>query len=99
MELSPQSWHNPRMLIPQYSLRSILAVTAACGFVSLIGAAAVRGAPWAQALVTSIAALALILLIHALMFLVMGLFSLLIPKRRFVKAGPSPFSTSATNES
>lgn len=75
----------------QYSLRTVLAVTAVCGFVSLIAAAAVRGTPWARAIMLALAALALIMIVHAWMFFVMWLFSLLWPGRRTVHHGQSPF--------
>ena len=86
------------MLIPQFSLRSILAATAVCGFVSLIGAAAVRGAPWAAAVVIAIAALGLILVVHALMFFVVRVLSLLPPLRGPVVTGQSPFAQPAARE-
>ena len=81
-----------RMVGLQYSLRTVLAVTAVCGFVSLIAAAAVRGTPWASAIMLALAALALIMLVHALMFFIMWLFSLLWPGRRTVHRGQSPFA-------
>ena len=87
------------MLVPQFSLRSILAATAVCGFVSLIGAAALHGTPWAMAVVIAIAALALILAIHGLMFFVMWIFSLLLPARRSGTTGQSPFAPTTANES
>ncbi|HVA48458.1 MAG TPA: hypothetical protein VNH11_18990 [Pirellulales bacterium] len=80
------------MIAPQFSLRTILAVTAVCGFVSLIGAAAVRGTPWARAIMLALAALALILIVHALMFFIMWLFSLILPGRRAAGQGQSPFA-------
>lgn len=83
------------MLIPQFSLRWILAVTAVCGFVSLIGAAAVRGAPWAAAVVVAIGAVGLILTVHALMFFMIWVLSLLPPLRGRVVTGQSPFARSA----
>jgi hypothetical protein len=83
------------MLIPQFSLRWILAVTAVCGFVSLIGAAAVRGAPWAAAVVVAIGAVGLILMVHALMFFVIWLLSLVPPLRGRAVKGQSPFARPA----
>ena len=74
-------------------------MTAVCGFVSLIGAAALRGAPWAAAVVISLGALVLILAVHGLMFFVLWLFSLLLPGSRSVAGGQSPFAPSPTNES
>lgn len=97
------------MLAPQFSLRSILAVTAVCGFVSLIGAAALRevtnkgdvggGTALAMAVVIAIAAIAMILAIHGLMFFVMWIFSLLLPARRSGLAGQSPFAPPSSKES
>jgi hypothetical protein len=86
------------MLIPQFSLRSILAVTAVCGFVSLIGAAAIRGAPWAGAVVLAIAALGLILIVHGLMFFVVWLLSLVTPGGRTTVIGQSPFAKPPAKE-
>jgi hypothetical protein len=86
------------MLIPQFSLRSILAVTAVCGIVSLVGAAALHGAPWAGAVIISIAALAAILAVHGLMFFVVWLLSLVTPGGRSVVAGRSPFAPTPGKE-
>ncbi|HWB09880.1 MAG TPA: hypothetical protein VG826_11665 [Pirellulales bacterium] len=85
--------------MPQFSLRSILAVTAVCGIVSLVGAAALRGAPWAGAVITSIAALAAILAVHGLMFFVVWLLSLVTPGGRAAAVGQSPFAPASTKES
>jgi hypothetical protein len=80
------------MLIPQFSLRSILAATAVCGIVSLVGAAALHGAPWAAAVIIAIAALGVILAIHGLMFFVVWLLSLVTPGGRSPAVGHSPFA-------
>ena len=80
------------MLIPQFSLRSILAATAVCGVVSLVGAAAVRGTPWAAAVIIAIATLVVILAIHGLMFFVVWLLSLVTPGGRSPVVGQSPFA-------
>ncbi|HEV3341296.1 MAG TPA: hypothetical protein VG125_13090 [Pirellulales bacterium] len=86
------------MLLPQFSLRSILAVTAVCGIVSLVGAAALRGAPWGAAVIISIAALAAILAVHGLMFFVVWLLSLVTPGGRSVVVGQSPFAATTAKE-
>jgi len=83
------------MLIPQFSLRSILAATAVCGVVSLVGAAALRGAPWAGAVIIAIAALFVILAIHGLMFFVVWVLSLVTPRGRAPVVGHSPFAATA----
>ncbi|HET6880006.1 MAG TPA: hypothetical protein VFI31_07615 [Pirellulales bacterium] len=82
------------MLAPQFSLRSIMAAMVVCGFVSLIGAAALRGTPWAIAVIIGLAALVLILAVHGLMFFVMWVFSLILPGRRTSTPGKSPFGQS-----
>lgn len=87
-----------RMLAPQFSLRSILAAMVVCGFVSLIGAAALRGAPWATAVMIGVAALVLILVIHSLMFFVMWAFSLLVPAKWSAAPGQSPFASAAKKD-
>jgi hypothetical protein len=86
------------MLAPQFSLRSILAAMVVCGFVSLIGAAALRGAPWACAVLISMAAVLLILAIHGFMFFVMWLASLILPVGRPRSRGESPFARKSGKE-
>jgi hypothetical protein len=85
------------MLVPQFSLRWILALTAVCGVVSLVGAAALRGTPWAAAVVISIGALGLILAVHGLMFFLIWLLSLLTPASRSAATGQSPFARTSEN--
>jgi hypothetical protein len=80
------------MLLPQFSLRSILVATAVCGIVSLVGAAALRGAPWAAAVIIAIAAVGAILVVHGLMFFVVWLLSLVTPGARSPVVGHSPFA-------
>ncbi len=86
------------MLAPQFSLRWIMAATAVCGFLSLIGAAALRDTPGARAVMIAIAAAVIILAIHGLMFFVMWLFSLVLPRRRSGTLGKSPFAASSVQE-
>jgi hypothetical protein len=86
------------MLAPQFSLRSIMAAMVVCGFVSLIGAAALRGTPWAIAVIIALGALALIVAVHGLMFFVMWVFSLIVPRRRSSVPGTSPFAPSPFKE-
>jgi hypothetical protein len=83
-----------RMVIPQFSLRWILAVTAVCAVFSLILAAAVRGSPWAIALSIAVASLAITLAFHGAVFFGVWLFSLIVPDRRRTTGGPadSPFA-------
>lgn len=86
------------MLAPQFSLRSILAAMVVCGFVSLIGAAALRGAPWAIAVLVSMAALVVILVVHGFMFFVLWLSSLILPVARPRTRGESPFASTSGKE-
>lgn len=79
------------MLIPQFSLRAILAATAVCGVFSLIGAAAIRGSPAAAAVSLALFALVFMLAVHGLVFFAVWFFSLVLPGRR-TQAGQSPFA-------
>jgi hypothetical protein len=81
------------MLIPQFSLRWVLGVTAACGVLSLVAAMALRGSAWAMALTIAAASLAATLLLHGAMFFVVWLFSLLVASRSqsMPNAPASPF--------
>lgn len=83
------------MLAPQFSLRSILAAMVVCGFVSLIGAAALRGTPWAIAVLIGLAALVVILVVHGFMFFVLWLASLILPAGRSHTPGQSPFASTS----
>ena len=85
------------MLIPQFSLRAILAATAVCGVFSLIGAAAIRGTPWAAAVSLALMALLMMLAVHGLVFFAVWLFSLVLPDRR-ASVGQSPFAPPITAE-
>jgi hypothetical protein len=83
------------MLIPQFSLRWVLGVTAACGVLSLVAAMALRGSAWAMALTIAAASLAATLLVHGAMFFMVWLFSLIFARepRRMQGATASPFET------
>ena len=56
------------MLAPQFTLRRLLALVTASGFVCLILAAAVRGQLWAVAVVIALVALVVTILVHAALF-------------------------------
>jgi len=84
------------MLIPQFSLRWVLAVTAVCAVFSLILAMALRGSPWAIALSIGVASLVVTLAVHGAVFFGVWLFSLLVPRRRAAASGSgSPFAASS----
>jgi uncharacterized membrane protein len=67
------------MLIPQFSLRWVLGVTAVCALLSLVAAQAVQGKTWAIATTAGMVSLGLIMLVHGSVFFVVWLFSLFRP--------------------
>lgn len=83
------------MLMPQFSLRWVLAVTAVCAVLSLIAAFAIRGTAWAMALTLGFASLGLMLAVHGAMFFAVWVFSLVLPRRNRqpVAVGQSPFES------
>jgi hypothetical protein len=81
------------MLIPQYSLRWLLAVTAVCAVVFSIVGLAVRGSHWAAAVSIGVASLVVLMLIYGVVFALVWVFSVMMSaseRRRFGSAG-SPF--------
>ena len=80
------------MLIPQFSLRWVLGLTAVCGVISFVAAMGLRGSAWAAAITIAAASLALTLLVHGLMFFAVWVFSLLATRVwRRQDAPTSPF--------
>ena len=81
------------MLIPQFSLRWVLGLTAVCGVLSFVAAMGLRGSAWAAAITIAAASLALTLLVHGLMFFAVWVFSLLAARAlgRSQRATASPF--------
>ncbi|HEV7221600.1 MAG TPA: hypothetical protein VGN42_02810 [Pirellulales bacterium] len=81
------------MLIPQFSLRSVLYVTAICAVLSLVAAMAMRGTAWAMALTVAVASLSITFLAYGAMFFAVWVFSLVAPRRRAARetAYSSPF--------
>jgi hypothetical protein len=69
------------MLIPQFSLRWVLFVTAICAVISLIAAFALRGTAWAMALTLGFASLSITLAAHGILFFAVWVFSLVLPRR------------------
>jgi uncharacterized membrane protein len=63
------------MLIPRYSLRTMLGLMTAFGLLFLVISMAVRGHEWALAVVLAIASLAIVFLAFAGQFLVVWLFA------------------------
>lgn len=98
------------MLIPQFSLRWVLGVTAFCGLLSYIGVLAKDGHAWAVALVVATGSLVVAMAAYALAFFVIWLFSASIrvvsgrglAGKKVVTESPfapyqTPFQASATN--
>jgi hypothetical protein len=63
------------MLLPRYSLRTILLVTAGFAVVFLFVSLGLRGSQWAVAVAIGISALALALVVQALGFAIVWLFA------------------------
>ena len=82
------------MLIPQFSLRWLLALTTACAVAFSIFGLAVRGSPWAQGVSIAIVALAVVLMVHAFLFTLLWVFSVIVfrPFRTLGGSAPSPFA-------
>jgi hypothetical protein len=82
------------MLIPRFSLRSLLIATAVCAVFSLVIAGAVRGQPWAVGMTAGFAALLAVMLLHPLAFGLAAILASLRVKAMPPPAGTSPFATS-----
>ena len=82
------------MLIPQFSLRWLLAVTTACAVAFSVFGLALRGSPWAQGVSIAIVALAVVLLVHAFLFTLLWVFSVIVfrPLRTLGGSARSPFA-------
>jgi len=86
------------MLIPQFSIRWLLALTAVCAVIFSIFGMAMGGSPWAAGVSIAIGSAVVLLLVHAVTFAIVWLFSL-IPfrsRRQTTGRGQSPFSQDPT---
>ncbi|HZL88085.1 MAG TPA: hypothetical protein VFB96_06880 [Pirellulaceae bacterium] len=81
------------MLIPRFSIRALLVVTALCALFSLVIAGAVRGQPWAIGVTAGIASLGTLLVFHPLAFALARYFARLRRRMTPLPAGTSPFAT------
>jgi hypothetical protein len=81
------------MLIPQFSIRWLLAVTTVCAVVFSVVGLAVHGSAWATAVSVGIGSLVILGLVYGLLFAVVWAFSVvtssLVPRR--ARSGGSPF--------
>jgi len=86
------------MLIPQFSIRWLLILTAACAGVFSIFGWAMRGSQWATGVSLAMVALVAVLLVHAAVFGVVWVFSVVTFRSRVrpVRTGRSPFAQVAT---
>ena len=70
------------MLAPQYSLRKLLAAVAVSGVVCLIVAAANWGKLWAVAVALALFGLVILMLVHAVVFVLVWTLGTVIDRRR-----------------
>lgn len=82
------------MVIPRFSLRSLLIATAVCAVFSLVIAGAVRGQPWAIGMTAAFAALLAVMLLHPLAFAFASVLASLRGQLNPPPPGASPFATS-----
>ena len=82
------------MLIPQFSIRWLLVLTAVCAGIFSIFRAASLGSTWATGVSIAIVSAVILLLVYAATFALVWLFSLvsLRPRMRGPEPGQSPFS-------
>ena len=81
------------MLIPQFSIRWLLTLTAVSAVIFSIFGLAVRGSAWAAAVSIGIGSLVILALVYALLFGVVWVFSVIMSSlgRGRTGAAPSPF--------
>ncbi|HUT88636.1 MAG TPA: hypothetical protein VMY37_04020 [Thermoguttaceae bacterium] len=81
------------MLVPQFSIRLLLAVTTGCAVVFSIVGLAARGSAWATAVSVGIGSLGILVLVSGLLFAVVWVFSVATSSlsRRRARSSGSPF--------
>ena len=79
------------MLIPRFTVRRLLVITAVCGCCFLIFSLGLQGHYWAAAILTVVVSFLLILLLHVGLFAVAWVISLLVV-REASQVVRSPFS-------
>ena len=87
------------MILPQFSLRWLLAVTTLCAVFFFVVHRAIGGSHWALVLTYAVASLLIVMAVHALMFFGVWLFSLALglrTRRATIVAG-SPFRLEPTS--
>jgi len=83
------------MLIPQFSIRWLLALTAVCAVIFSIVGLAVRGSEWAAGVSIGIGSLVILGMVYGTLFAVVWLFSVVTSSLggRRARSGQSPFRT------
>jgi len=84
------------MLIPQFSIRWLLGVTAVCAVIFSIVALGVRGAMWAAALAFGVASLAILMAVYAILFALTWGIGAVVSLRKGRRGAPSPFRPQPT---
>ncbi len=89
------------MLIPQYSIRWLLALMVVCAVIFSVFGLAARGNPWAGGLSVGVLSLMVLLGAHAFCFWLAWVFSVLSLRlrRRPAANGQSPFASGAVLDS
>ena len=83
------------MLLPQYTIRWLLILTAVCGGFFLMVTSAIEGQIWAAAITIAAAGLLLTLILHALLFAAVWAISLPMERLRADEKASSPFAGDA----
>ena len=81
------------MIAPQFSLRSILAVTAVVAVLSLVGQQAWQGYVWAYGVLIGLAAVLALFVIFALLFAVVWVMATVLGSFQSRPTGAAPFAT------
>lgn len=84
------------MVIPRFSIRWLLGLTAVCGAISLVLSYAARGEPWGIGATVGLASFVLLFVLHAVAFCVAWLLSQIFAVTDVRSATDNPFAQSPT---
>jgi len=89
------------MLVPQFSIRWMLAVTALCAVAFSLVALAMRGHRWALAISVGVGSLGLMMAVYAAAFGLVWLYAVATdrPNSKARRSGSGPFSRRSSEES
>jgi len=82
------------MLIPQYSIRWLLAVTAVCAGIFSILALGVRGSRWAAGVSVALGSLVILMAVYVLWFALVWAVAAVVPRLARRRFAASPFRES-----